>query len=1725
MVNWIPSLQTIAIGLALIPGSSAWDRDSVAASRKEASPLTSGIIPGRYIVELNGDSALGQRDVRRRAETVVGDLESAGYEVNIKEDYSSISGRFQGVSIEISNDQEGTLDELKDLSGVADAWPVEIITLDVDFDTSDPSPKWNPHVATRVDELHKRGLKGEGQRVCVVDSGADSSHPALSGRIAGGKNMFDDSTNLEDCNGHGTFVSSMIVGKNKDFSGVAPEAEVFMYKVFGCESSTSNDIILKALLAADADDCDIVSLSLGGDNGYHGSLMSRVASQVAEDRLVIIAAGNAGEMGPFYASSPASGRGVVAVASVNSKQILGWPAVILSSSGESFNLSYVTPDGSKLNESISVPLTFDTGDSCNAKEYGEESEAVVIKRGICFGNGQFNTMSFTGFGYILIFDSYNQGVSYMSEASNTSPSVHLFAVTQAAVGDWVKEQTSGSHTLTFVVEADADTAAEMTDFPASGQMSSFSSWGPTFENDFIPTIAAPGGAVYGAFPDNTFAIASGTSFATPYMAGIAALFFAHVKKDAAEFARRISSTAALLPSYSASEASVISDIAPLAQQGAGLVDAVKVFDYETVLLSESHISLNDTDNRVSTHTIQLKNTGSSQVTFQISHVAASSVQGRDEYWYPYLYYPPLLDAAGSIDAPESVSIAAGATQEVQVTINAPADLAPNSGVIWSGKIVFEGSNGEFLTVPYMGVEASTYNWTPLEGSPLVFRYDSDSGYLYPVDWQGRAYKPAELDSPEIYFALRYGTYEFSLDLVGEDWTKEDFSYPLSAGSGSKQWRGSVRSQPDVFGGYTNFPLQHPLRFNNVGFNRFQCFANGTDIPTGKYRVLSRALRMFGNPTDPNDWQLFLSDAFTIQLGDDTLTSSTSTVTSTTEISTPTIASVSTTTNDPTTTDEATTTDAPTTTTETALATSTAVPGITTTLRAKSSPTGIANAFADISIQRQGTTSNDMYDPSEWMQLHVQMKIPTRLVAGSVASFALPPQIVDVAQNNYVSASGSNVGAAAFDNVTSIYTITFGDWVDWHSDITGDFYLYCRLDPEFQVGLEAGTYFMEIETVGKTFYPPVYYRAVDRSRVYERKHVEMLDDQQVFYFNIEVPGQLGPWKSVTFVSSQASGDDGYLCAKTTVEIGTEFDTGNQITESRDVSTDAIQRCEVKTFKAVYSSEIAEDEVLAFNVANILGNWDSWTITFAYSLAIELTNGTTVGYDLRTLSYDRYARSTPDNWFEGVRDTTGPIIGGPTSTTSTALPSSTLTLSTTFLTTPIANTTVVTTSATTSLISDSTTSLISDSTTDALTPTQYGTTTTPQTDATSTVLSSSSPSSTSVDSTTTEESSETTLSTSTSSSAFSTSVTTSAGSSTSLATSLTGESTGTSTTSTHISDCSTCTKPTSSSASGSNSMTGSLTPSSTPGGVDTTTDSLPVTSTTGKVNTETYLVPGTSTPGGVNTETYLLPETSTAVSTTEQSQETQLSTAETDIPVPSSAVVSSVTKYPSGTTITQSVTIITSVCSEPGWTAPVTVTVTVPCASSGETDFTTVTSVCTRCAAHPVTITYTQPVQTYTQPVQTYTQPAQAYTQHALTASPSSNIVISSGHFSIGSTRPTTVSQVPNQVPSVTIPSVDNYGAPKTSTRRQEENTTLISHTLSRPTTVVEEPVVSEGNSATAVGEATTATGENNEGVIPTSEAADTLAPSATVVTGLGTQQSFDRITYISLAAIAALILTL
>ena len=56
----------------------------------------------------------------------------------------------------------------------------------------------------------------------------------------------------------------------------------------------------------------------------------------------------------------------------------------------------------------------------------------------------------------------------------------------------------------------------------AGQISSFSSWGPGTSLTLKPEITAPGGHIYSSLPGGVYGDMSGTSMASPQMAGIAA---------------------------------------------------------------------------------------------------------------------------------------------------------------------------------------------------------------------------------------------------------------------------------------------------------------------------------------------------------------------------------------------------------------------------------------------------------------------------------------------------------------------------------------------------------------------------------------------------------------------------------------------------------------------------------------------------------------------------------------------------------------------------------------------------------------------------------------------------------------------------------------------------------------------------------------------------------------------------------------------------------------------------------------------------------------------------------------------------------------------------------------------------------------------------------------------------------------------------------------------------
>ncbi|WP_053363114.1 S8 family peptidase [Bacillus sp. FJAT-27251] len=142
--------------------------------------------------------------------------------------------------------------------------------------------------------------KGQGITIAVLDTGCETSHPDLAGKIIGGRNFTkDDQGNpdiFEDYNGHGTHVAGTIAAGLNDtgVAGVAPEANLLILKVLGKNGSGQYDWIINAIRYATSQKVDIISMSLGGPQDVK-ELHNAIKEAIAANILVVCAAGNEGD--------------------------------------------------------------------------------------------------------------------------------------------------------------------------------------------------------------------------------------------------------------------------------------------------------------------------------------------------------------------------------------------------------------------------------------------------------------------------------------------------------------------------------------------------------------------------------------------------------------------------------------------------------------------------------------------------------------------------------------------------------------------------------------------------------------------------------------------------------------------------------------------------------------------------------------------------------------------------------------------------------------------------------------------------------------------------------------------------------------------------------------------------------------------------------------------------------------------------------------------------------------------------------------------------------------------------------------------------------------------------------------------------------------------------------------------------------------------------------------
>jgi len=140
--------------------------------------------------------------------------------------------------------------------------------------------------------------KGDGVVVAIIDSGVDSTHPDLAGKLVPGWNLYDNNSNTSDVYGHGTEVAGVVGALSNNSLGVTSVAwntklmpvRVSMTDGSAYLSTIANGITWAADHGANIANCSFATLT--------GSSTIQNAANYMRSKggIVVVAAGNYGTL-------------------------------------------------------------------------------------------------------------------------------------------------------------------------------------------------------------------------------------------------------------------------------------------------------------------------------------------------------------------------------------------------------------------------------------------------------------------------------------------------------------------------------------------------------------------------------------------------------------------------------------------------------------------------------------------------------------------------------------------------------------------------------------------------------------------------------------------------------------------------------------------------------------------------------------------------------------------------------------------------------------------------------------------------------------------------------------------------------------------------------------------------------------------------------------------------------------------------------------------------------------------------------------------------------------------------------------------------------------------------------------------------------------------------------------------------------------------------------------
>lgn len=420
----------------------------------------------------------------------------------------------------------------------------------------------------KVPDVWKLGYEGQGVKVAVLDTGIDYNHPEFKDVYKGGYNFIDQSNSANytrdrgandpyettpserpegkpefNANGssfyteHGTHVAGTIAAQGKNefgIKGLAPKVELYAYRVLGAYGSGANSGVIAGIEKAVQEKMDIINLSLGGSNNNQTSSDSIAINNAAFAGVTaVIATGNDGpNRGTIGSPGVAAFAISVANSTVPEKTMSGQANVTVEGSeAKAYNMNLMgwkfgTDLSKVLNGTYELVAVPGLGEEKDYEGLDVKGKVALISRG---------TIPFVD----KIANAKKAGAvaTIIHNNTGTAPAGVFLGDSFAFIPTFDMSTTDGNAlrtalqtkkvTVTFGNFESGKTAGD--------EINSSSSRGPANPNfDIKPDVSAPGTNIMSSVPrygkenpDADYSEAydrfTGTSMATPHVAGIAAL--------------------------------------------------------------------------------------------------------------------------------------------------------------------------------------------------------------------------------------------------------------------------------------------------------------------------------------------------------------------------------------------------------------------------------------------------------------------------------------------------------------------------------------------------------------------------------------------------------------------------------------------------------------------------------------------------------------------------------------------------------------------------------------------------------------------------------------------------------------------------------------------------------------------------------------------------------------------------------------------------------------------------------------------------------------------------------------------------------------------------------------------------------------------------------------------------------------------------------------------------